>query len=76
MRLLLAGIARLRIAWRLDDGDEFYLEIPFRGALFGRKVLEEVARDRRKRPEELRLEQWRAVRKSDGAVVVDVVGEV
>ena len=68
-RLLLAGTAKFFL-WSF--GQHFDLDLPCRGAARGAELLEAVAARLGRRKEEVVLRQYRARRRKDGALLVDV----
>ena len=72
-RLLFAGIAKFRIwDFAFGGGRRFDFDLPCRGELRGAELREAIAKEMRRRKEELKLLQWRARRKEDGAALAQV----
>ena len=71
---LVAEVAQFYIYWELDDRRNFDLDVPFRGRLRGAELRAAIAEKRSERPSAMKLEQYRARRRSDGAPVVSAYG--
>ena len=68
--LLLAGTAKFRIIWISGETENFEFDLSFIPPLLGKGLREEIARRSGFRAADLRLEQRRARRRKDGAVLV------